>query len=86
MILSLIKVVIKAELVSLSNAGPLSSIESSIVCTVSETAEKGTVLNFSNTSIRWQAARDDEREVNARDALFHAEIQDDDREAAFEDC
>jgi hypothetical protein len=36
-------VVIREELDSVSNAGPLNSMESSMDCTLSETAEKGTI-------------------------------------------
>jgi len=45
-------VAIKEELVSVRAAGPLSSIESSIDCTMSDTAEKGTICSLSRTSIK----------------------------------
>jgi hypothetical protein len=40
----------KDELVSVRAAGPLSSIEISIDCTMSEMAEKGTIWSLSSTS------------------------------------
>jgi hypothetical protein len=63
------------ELVSVSNAGPLSSIDKSIDCTVSETAENGTMRNLRRMSIKWQAVREFDTDVAARDALCHADIQ-----------
>ena len=40
------------ELLSVSNAGPLNSIDSSRDWTVSDTAEKGTIFSLSRTSMR----------------------------------
>jgi hypothetical protein len=68
-------VAIKDELVSVRAAGPLNSIERSIDCTISETAEKGTICSLSRTSIKWEAAREADMDVAALDALCQAEIQ-----------
>jgi hypothetical protein len=63
------------ELVSVSDAGPLSSIDKSIGWTVSEMAVYGTMPSLRSTSMRWHAARDIEMDVTARDALCHADVQ-----------
>ena len=47
-----IMVVKSDELLSVSDAGPLNSIDKSIYCTVVETAEKGTILSLRRTSMR----------------------------------
>jgi hypothetical protein len=49
---SRIIVVNKEELDSVRSAGPLSSIDRSIDCTMSETFEKGTIWSFRRTSMR----------------------------------
>ena len=49
---SSIIVINREELVSVSNAGPLSSIDRSIDCTVSDTAENETIRSLSRTSIK----------------------------------
>lgn len=68
-------VVIKAELVSVSKAGPLSSIDSNMLCTFAETVEKEMTFSFNKTSIKWQAAREELREAIVRDADCQTDIQ-----------
>lgn len=79
-------VVMSDELLSVSDAGPLSSMDASMDWAVSETAEKGTILSLSRTSMRWHAARETEMEVTAREALCQAKIQYGRSDAWHADC
>ena len=68
-------VVSKEELDSVSNEGPVSSIDISIDWMVSETAVKGTIASFNRTSIKWHAVRDNEGDVTALEALCQTDTQ-----------
>ena len=74
-VLKRISVVHKDEEESASRAGPLSSIDDSMLSAVSDMDSYGINFSFRITSIKWQAALQEEADVTARDALCHATDQ-----------